>query len=120
MFLLSVATLHPQERYISYKESIFIISNLFDKPNKKYYQCHPDRTQQIESSPSKMGCIHTSYFRPVLPKPPSPLPVSSRESVSSHSTLSYLATTIWAILSPGFTVNGVWDRLTRITPISPL
>ncbi len=63
------------------------------------------------------------YYLPVEPNPPAPLPLSSRSSTlatSTHSTLSCFATTICAILSPGFIVNTWFDRFTSITFISPL
>src|SRR6056300_1070319 len=61
-----------------------------------------------------------AYLIPVLPKPPEPLSLSSKVSVSSHWARSYLAKTIWAILSPSSIVKGSVERFMRITPTSPL
>ena len=65
------------------------------------------------------GAWITSLYRPVWPKPPAPLSVSDRASVSTGSAEATGATTIWAIRAPRSTAKGSLPRLHRITQTSP-
>lgn len=60
------------------------------------------------------------YLFPVLPKPPSPRTVSESASTVNHSARSCLAMTNCAIRSPLTISKSSLDKLTKITPISPL
>ncbi|MPM85822.1 hypothetical protein SDC9_132904 [bioreactor metagenome] len=51
-----------------------------------------------------MCSMCSAYLTPVDPNPPWPRWLSSKESLSTHSTFWYFATIIWAILSPGCNV----------------
>lgn len=50
-----------------------------------------------------------NYLCPVCPYPPAPLTVSFNSSACCHTTLSWRATTIWAILSPVF-ISKSWSE----------
>ena len=57
---------------------------------------------------------------PVLPNPPFPLSESDNDETTTHSALSYLAITIWAILSPLLTTKSSFPWFVTIILTSPL
>ena len=94
-------------------------SSEFVKKMVKYFKQQNFSEFILKYFSEKFCYVLIINYLPVEPNPPSPRSVLSRVATSSHSTLSYFATTNCAILSPGLTTNFSFERLIRITLISP-
>lgn len=87
--------------------------------HRQYHRRKADCKKNISCCFFHFVCLKIVYFTPVCPKPPAPRSLSERESAVCQTTVECRATTIWQMRSPGLTTNGSFDRLARITPISP-